>query len=158
MRIADMPLSWKIGAAAATLVVALFAWNGVSRYLADRHADALLRESAAAAELEAQKEKALAQLRQAQLSANIEQQRQAMLQVHEQVGVQSQRYQAEQAALAEKQRQEGIRVKQTYRLGPNQRCAAGLVFDHAGGSFSALVGKDGRPVKCSGEIAAQPLR
>lgn len=158
MRFADMPLSCKIGAAAAGLIIALFAWNGASRYLVGRHADALLRESAAAAALDAQKEKALAQLHQAQLSANIEQQRQAMLKVHEQVNVQSQQYQVDQAARVERQRQESVRVKQTYRLGPNQRCAAGLVFEHAGGSFSALVGNDGQTVKCSGETASQPLR
>lgn len=153
-----MPLSWKLAAGAAGLIVAIFAWNGLSQFLAGRHADEVTRESARLAEINAQVAGERARQQKAQLLADLEQQRKAMLEIHQQVNEDSRQYQAAQAMRAEKQRQEDLRIKASYKLGPNQRCAAGIVFNHAGASFTTLVGADGQPVKCKGEIAAQPLR
>lgn len=153
-----MPLSWKIAAGVASLILAVFAWNGLSQYLAGRHADQVTRESARNAELNAQKASERARQNQARLAADIEQKRKAMVEIHDQVKEDSRQYQAAQAVRLEKQRQQELLVRATYRLGANQRCAAGIVFNHTGTSFTTLIGSDGQPVNCKGDIAAQPLR
>jgi len=153
-----MSLSLKIGAAVAGLVVAVVAWNGLSQYLAGRHADEALRDSARAAEQEAQQAKASAEARRAQLEADLKQQREDLSETHQQVNEQSRQYQAELAVRMEKQRQEELRVEATYRLDRNQRCDAGIVINHSGSSFTPVIGKTGQPVTCKGDTAAEPLR
>jgi len=153
-----MPLSWKIAAGVTGLIAALFAWNGISQYLVGRHADELTRESARIAELAAQNASERAKQNQAKLLADIETQRKALLAIHQQVKADGQQYLAAQAMSAEKQRREELRVKATYKLATDQHCAGGIVFNHAGSSFTTLVGNDGQPVKCTGDTAAQPLR
>lgn len=153
-----MPLSWKIGAGVAGLMLALLAWNGFSQFLAGRHADQVTRESARIAAVNAQKASERTRQYTAKLAADIDQQRKTMLEIHQQGNEDSRKYQAAQALLAEQQRQEELRVKATYKLGPNQRCAAGIVFNRAGAGFTTFVGGDGQSVKCSGDTAAQPLR
>jgi chromosome segregation ATPase len=153
-----MSLSWKIGAGLAGLVVAAVAWNGMSQYLAGRHADEVMHASALAAAEDAQRAKAAAAQHQAQLAADLEQQRQELSETHQQVDEQSRQYQAELAVRMEKQRQEALRVQATYRLDRNQRCDAGIVINHSGSSFSPVVGKTGQPITCKGDTAAEPLR
>jgi len=150
-----MPLSWKIGAVLAGLVVAVVAWNGISQYLAGRHADEVMRDSAA---LEAQQAKDLAEQHQAQLAANLKQQREDLSETHQQVNEEARQYQAELAISMEKQRQEELRVQATYRLDRNQRCDAGIVINHSGSSFTPVIGKSGQPITCKGDTAAEPLR
>lgn len=158
LRIMALPVSWKIAAGVAGLILAVFAWNGVSRYLAGRHADEVTRESARLAELNAQKASERSRQYKLQLAADMEQQRKAILEIHEQVNEDSRQYQAAQAARVEQQRREDLRVKATYKLDASQRCAAGIVFNHAGANFTTFVGADGQPVKCKGDMALQPLR
>jgi len=153
-----MPLSWKIGAVLAGLVVAVVAWNGISQYLAGRHADEVMRDSAHAAALEAQQAKDLAEQHQAQLAANLKQQREDLSETHQQVNEEARQYQAELAISMEKQRQEELRVQATYRLDRNQRCDAGIVINHSGSSFTPVIGKSGQPITCKGDTAAEPLR
>ncbi|OOG61583.1 hypothetical protein B0E46_16620 [Rhodanobacter sp. B04] len=153
-----MPLSWKIGAAAAGLIVAVLAWNGLSQYLEARHADEVTRDSARAAELEAQQAKAQAQQHQAQLAADLKQQREDLSSTYQQVNEQARQYQAEQAILQEKQRQQELAVQASYRLDHNQQCADGIVINRNGSSFTQAVGKDGGPIPCKGDTATEPLR
>ena len=158
LRIMAMPTSWKIAAGAAGLILAIFAWNGFSRYLVGRHADEVTRESARLAELNAQKASERSRQYKIQLAADMEQRRKAILEIHQQVKEDSRQYQVAQAARVEQQRQEELRVKATYKLDASQRCAAGIVFNHAGASFTTFIGSDGQPVKCKGDMALQPLR
>ena len=153
-----MSLSWKVGAVVAGLVVAVVAWNGISQYLAGRHADEVMRASALTAEEDAQRAKALSEQHQAQLAADLEQQRQEPSETHQQVDEQSRQYQAALAARMEKQHQEELRVQATYRLDRNQRCDAGIVINHSGSSFTPVIGKTGQPITCKGDTAAEPLR
>jgi chromosome segregation ATPase len=153
-----MSLSLKIVAAGAGLVVAVVAWNGLSQYLAGRHADEVMRDSARAAEQDAQLAKARAEQHQAQLAANLKQQREDLSETHQQVNEQSRQYQAALAMRMEKQRQEALRVQATYRLDRNQRCDAGIVINHSGSNFTPVVGRTGQPVSCKGDTAAEPLR
>lgn len=158
MRMTTMSLSWKIAGAAGGLVLVFFAWNGISRYVDDRRADEVTRDSASTAQINAQKASDRAREYQARLASDMEHQRQAMLAVHEEVREDSLQYQAAQAVRAEELRKQALRLRATYKIGPDQRCAAGIVFNHAGASFTTLVGSDGKPVTCQGDMAAQPLR
>jgi hypothetical protein len=153
-----MPLSWKIGAAAAALIAAVFAWNGLSQYVAARHADEITRDSARAATLEAQQAKALAQQRQAQLAASLKQQREDLSNAYQEVNEQARQYQAAQAIRLEKQHQEELRVQASYRLDGNQQCVGDIVINRSGSSFTQAVGKNGAPIACKGDLAAEPLR
>ncbi|OOG60184.1 hypothetical protein B0E48_05380 [Rhodanobacter sp. C03] len=153
-----MPLSWKIGAGVAGLIVAVFAWNGLSQYLAARHADELMRDSARAAALDAQQAKAHAEQYHAQLAANLKQQREDLSNTYQQVNEQARQYQAEQAMRLDKQHQEDLRVQASYRLDQNQQCADGIVINRSGSSFTQAVGKDGGPIPCKGDLATEPLR
>ena len=153
-----MPLSWKIGAVLAGLVVAVVAWNGLSQYLAGRHADEVMRDSARAAEQDAEQARSLAQQHQEQLAADLAQQREDLSETHQQVNEQSRQYQVQQAMRMEQQRQEELRMQATYRLDRNQRCDAGIVINHSGSNFSPVVGNDGQPIACKGETATAPLR
>lgn len=153
-----MPLSWKIGAVVAGLVVAAFAWNGLSRYLAARQADEITRDSARTAAMEAQQAKARAQQYRAQLAADLKQQREDMSSTYQQVNEQARQYQAEQAIRLERQRQQDLRLQASYRLGSNEQCAGGIVIRRKGSSFTQAVGKSGAPITCKGDTAAEPLR
>ncbi|HWX67668.1 MAG TPA: hypothetical protein VNZ27_14715 [Rhodanobacter sp.] len=153
-----MPLSWKIGAGVASLIVAVLAWNGLSQYLAARHADEITRDSARAAEMDAQQAKAHAQQYQAQLAANLKQQREDLSDTYQQVNEQARQYQAEQAVRMDRQRQEELRVQASYRLDRNQQCVGGIVINRSGSSFTQVAGKDGKPIPCKGDTAAEPLR
>lgn len=153
-----MPLSWKIGAGVAGLIIAVLAWNGLSQYLAAHHADEVTRDTARAAELEAQQAKAQAQQRQAQLAASLKQQREELSNAYQEANEQGREYQAKQAVLAERQRQEELRVQASYRLDRNQQCADGIVINRNGSSFTQMIGKDGAPIPCKGNTATQPLR
>ena len=153
-----MPLSWKIAAAAVALIAAVFAWNGLSQYVAARHADEITRDSARAAALEAQQAKALTQQRQAQLAASLKQQREDLSNAYQEVNEQARQYQAAQAIRLEKQHQEELRVQASYRLDGNQQCVGDIVINRSGSSFTQAVGKDGAPIACKGDLATEPLR
>jgi hypothetical protein len=153
-----MPLSWKIGAGVAGLIVAVFAWNGLSQYLAARHADEVTRDSARTAEINAQQAKAHAQQSQARLAADLMQQREELSNTYRQVNEQARQYQAEQAIRLEKQRQEELRVQESYRLDRNQQCIGGVVINRSRSSFTQVFGKDGAPIPCKGDLATEPLR
>lgn len=153
-----MPLSWKIGAGVAGLIVAVLAWNGLSQYLAARHADEVMRDSARSAELDAQQAKAHAQQSRAQLAADLKQQREDLSGTYQQVNDQARQYQAEQAVRLERQRQEELRVQESYRLDRNQQCVGGVVINRSGTSFTQVFGKDGTPIPCKGDLATEPLR
>jgi len=153
-----MPLSWKVGAGVVGLIVAVFAWNGLSQYLAARHADEVTRDTARAAELEAQQAKAQAQQRQSQLAASLKQQREELSNAYQEANEQGRQYQAEQAVRLERQRQEELRVQASYRLDQNQQCADGIVINRSGSSFTQAIGQNGAPIPCKGDTATQPLR
>jgi septal ring factor EnvC (AmiA/AmiB activator) len=153
-----VPLSWKVGAAVAGLVLAAFAWHGGSLYLAARHADELTRDVARNAELEAQQAKAQAAQRSAELAAALQRRRETLASTYRQVSEEAAQYQVARARREERQRQEALREKASYRLGPDQQCADGIVIDRSGSSFSQALGKNGQPVRCTGDTAAEPLR
>jgi hypothetical protein len=54
--------------------------------------------------------------------------------------------------------QEAQRVEDSYVLDKNQQCANGIVIDRRGSSFSLVRGKDGQPIRCQRDKAAEPLR
>lgn len=153
-----MPLSWKVGAAAAGLIGVALAWNGVSRYVAAHHADELERDYARTAELDAQLAKARAEQRSAELAATLKQRRAELANTYREVGEQAAHYRAELRKREEKQRQEAARVQASYRLASNQHCAGGIVIDRNASSFTQAVGKAGQPIQCEGNTAAEPLR
>lgn len=153
-----MRLSWKIGAAVASLIVGVLAWNGVSRYLSARHADEIIHDSAHTAELEAQLARAHARQNRALLAANLQQRREDLSKTYQQVSEQARQLKAEQAMRLDRQRQEALRVQASYRLDRNQQCAGGIVINRSGSSFTTVAGTDGKSVPCKGDTAAQPLR
>ncbi|MDE2248277.1 MAG: hypothetical protein KGJ96_06850 [Xanthomonadaceae bacterium] len=153
-----VPLSWKIGAAAAGLLAAALAWNGFSQYLAARQADEITRESAHAAAVQAQRAQAQAAQYQSRLAADLKKQREAMSSTYQQVQEDARLYQVEQARRQAMARQEQLRLQATYRLDANQQCVGGIVINRRGSSFSQSFGADGKPIPCKGDIAAQPLR
>jgi septal ring factor EnvC (AmiA/AmiB activator) len=153
-----MPLSWKIGAAVASLMVAMFAWNGLSQYLAARQADEITRDSARTAMQDAQLAKAQAQQHQAQLAADLKQQREDLSNTYQQVDERARQYQAEQVIRLDRQRQEDLRVQASYRLDANERCEGGIVISHSGSSFSQVNDTNGQPIPCQGDTATAPLR
>jgi hypothetical protein len=153
-----MPLSWKIGAAVASLIVAVFAWNGLSQFLAARHADEITRDSARTAMLDAQQAEAHARQHQAQLAADLKQQREHLSNTYQQGSEQARQYQAQQVIRLDRQRQEDLRVQASYRLDENERCDGGIVISHSGSSFTQVINKDGQPIPCHGDTATEPLR
>ncbi|HEY8586763.1 MAG TPA: hypothetical protein VIL60_08575 [Rhodanobacter sp.] len=153
-----MPLSWKIGGAVAGLILAALAWHGLSLYLAARHADELTADVARNAEVEAQQARASAQQRSAELAATLRRQREELATAYRQVRQDAAKYQVEQAARDERKRQEALRVKASYRLGPDQVCADGIVINRRGASFTQALGTTGQPIQCTGDTADEPLR
>lgn len=153
-----MPLSWKIGGAVAGLILAALAWHGLSLYLAARHADELTADVARNAEVEAQLARASAQQRSAELAATLRRQREELATAYRQVRQDAAKYQVEQAARDERKRQEALRVKASYRLGPDQVCADGIVINRRGASFTQALGTTGQPIQCTGDTADEPLR
>jgi hypothetical protein len=153
-----MPLSWKIGTVAASLLVAVLVWNGLSQYLAARQADEITRDSARAAELEAQQAKTQAQQYQAQLAADLKQQREDLSNTYQQVNEQARQYQAQQAIRLDRQHQADLLIQASYRLDRNQQCADGIVVNRNGSGYTQAIGKDGGPISCKGDTATEPLR
>lgn len=153
-----VPLSWKVGGALAGLVLVALAWHGGSLYLAARHADELTRDVARNAELEAQQARAQAAHRSAQLAATLQRQREDLASTYRQISEEAAQHQVELARREERRQQEALRVKASYRLAADQRCADGLVINRSGSSFSQALGKNGQPIRCTGDTAAEPLR
>lgn len=152
------PLSWKIAGAAVVLIAVALAWRGLSVYLAARHADELTAAVARNAELAEQQAQEQARQRSAELAAALRRQREEMAATHRKVNEEAAQYQRELIAHEEQQRQEALRIKASYRLGPDQKCAGGIVINQRASSFTQAIGADGHPIPCSGDIAAQPLR
>jgi ABC-type lipoprotein release transport system permease subunit len=153
-----MSLSWKIGAGAAGLIVAMLAWNGFSRYATERHAQEVLRDSAHAAEQDAQQARARAQQHEAQLAADLRQQQEDLSNIHQEVNEQGQQIQTQQLIRQNEKLKEQLRVQSTYRLDHGQHCDAGIVINHSGSSFTPVMGRSGQPIKCQGDTAVEPLR
>ncbi|WP_426690642.1 hypothetical protein [Rhodanobacter ginsengiterrae] len=153
-----VPLSWKLGGAVAAVIVAALAWHGLSLYMAARHADELTLDVARDAEREAQQARAQAQQRSAELAATLQRQREDLANTYRQVSEDAAQYHAEQLRREERERQEALRIKATYRLGANQQCADGVVINRSGSSFTQAIGSKGAPIKCSGDTAEEPLR
>jgi len=153
-----VPLLWKVGGAVATLIVASLVWRGFSVHLAERHADELTLDVARNAELEAQRAKAQAQQRSAQLASTLQHQREELANTYRQVTDDATKYQIVEARREEQRRQEELRVKESYRLGPHQKCAGGIVIDRSGSSFTQVTGATGQPIQCIGDMAKEPLR
>ncbi len=153
-----MPLSWKIGAAVAGGIVAAFAWNGLSQYLAARKADEITRDSARTAMLQAKQARAQAQQDQARLAADLKQRREDLSNTYQQVDEQARQYQAAQAIRLNQQQQEELRVQASYKLDRSQQCEGGIVITHSGSSFTQVVDNAGQPITCTGDTATAPLR
>jgi hypothetical protein len=151
-------LRWKIAAALAALLLAVLAWNGVSRYLAARHADELIQESARAATLQAEQAKARARQRHDQLARELRQRREELASNYRQVADQAREYQARRAVQLERQQEQDRRVAASYLLDENQQCANGIVIDRRGSTFTQARGRDGGPIRCQGDKALEPLR
>ena len=153
-----VPLSWKVGGALAGLILVALAWHGGSLYLAARHADELTRDVARNAELEAQQARAQAAQRSAELAATLQRRRENLASTYRQISEEAAQYQVELARREERRQQEALRVKASYRLAADQRCADGLVINRRGSSFSQALGRNGQPIRCTGDTAAEPLR
>jgi septal ring factor EnvC (AmiA/AmiB activator) len=153
-----VPLSWKVGGAVAALLVAALAWHGFSLYMAGRHADELTRDVQRNAELQAQQARAQAQQRSAELAATLQHQRDDLANTYRQVNEDAAEYKVAEARREEQRRQEERQVQATFRLGPNQKCAGGIVINRSGSTFTQAVGKRGQPIHCTGDTADEPLR
>ena len=151
-------LSWKIGGLALGLVAAGLAWNGLSRYAEARQANEIIQESARAAAIEAEQAKAQAQQRHAELAASLKRHQEELASNYQQMTDQARQYQAEEAVRQTKKHQEELLIAASYRLDANQQCAGGIVINRQGSSFSKAIGKDGQPITCQGDKAAEPLR
>ncbi len=153
-----MTLSWKIAGVAIGLIAAGFAWNGASRYLASRQADQVIEKSARAAAMEAQQAEAQARQRHDELAAHLRQRRAELASNYRHVAGQAREYQVKQAVQLGRQLQEVQRVEDSYLLDKSQQCADGIVINRRGSTFSQAMGKDGHPIQCQGNKAAEPLR
>ncbi len=151
-------LSWKIGGVAVGLIAAGLAWNGLSRYLAARQANEIIQESARAAAMEAEQAKAQAQQRHLELAANLQHRQEELGNNYQQMTDQARQYQAAELVRQARQPQEALRVEASYLLARNQQCAGGIVIDRQGSSFTKAIGKNGQPINCQGDKAAEPLR
>lgn len=151
-------LHWKIAAAATALVVAALVWNGVSRYVAARHADELVQEAERAAALQAQQAQARAQQRHDELARNLRQRREELASNYRQVADQAREYQARRAVQLARQQDEARREAASYLLDSNQQCANGIVINRRGSSFTQARGRNGGPIHCQGDKADEPLR
>ncbi len=151
-------LSWKVAGAAIGLIAAGFAWNGVSRYLAVRHADEIIQESARAAAMEAQQAEAQARQRHDELAANLRQRREALASNYRQVADQAREYQARRVVQLGRELEEAQRIEASYLLDKNQQCANGIVINRRGSTFTQARGQDGQAIQCHGNKAAEPLR
>ncbi len=151
-------LSWKVAGAAIGLIAAGFAWNGVSLYLAARHADEIIQESARAAAIEAQQAEAQAKQRHDQLAANLRQHRAELASNYREVADQGREYQARRVVQLGRQVQEAHRIEASYLLDNNQQCANGIVINRRGSTFTQATGKGGQPIQCHGNKAAERLR
>jgi hypothetical protein len=151
-------LRWKIAAAVAVVVLAALAWNGASRYLAARHADELIEESARAAALQAEQAKAQARQRHDELARQLRQRREDLASNYRQVADQAREYQARRAVQLQHQQEQARRVAASYLLDDNQQCVDGIVIDRRGSTFTQARGRDGGPIRCQGDKAAEPLR
>jgi hypothetical protein len=153
-----MSSTWKIAVAGLGVFVVVLAWREVTQYQAARHADAMNAAAAHSAALAAQQAQQEAEQRSAELAAALRRQREETAEVHRKVTERGMQYQAELARREEALRQQALQVKASYRLGPDQTCAGHLVINHRASSYTRALGKDGRPISCTGNIAAQPLR
>ncbi len=151
-------LSWKIGGVAVGLIVAGLAWNGLSRYQATRQANEIIQESARAAAMEAAQAKAQAQQRHLELAANLKHRQEELANNYQQMTDQARQYQAAEFVRQARLRQEALQVEASYLLDRTQQCAGGIVINHQGSSFTKAVGKNGQPISCQGNKAAEPLR
>ena len=151
-------LTWKVGAAVVGVLAAVLVGNGFSRYLERRHADELVLDYARTAQVDAQLAKARGEQRSAELAATLQRRRAEMANTYREVGEQAAHYQVQLGKRQQAQRQEAARVQASYRLGPNQNCADGIVINRSASSFTQAVGAGGKPIPCKGNIAAQPLR
>ena len=151
-------LRWKIAAAVAALIVAILGFNGVSRLLAARHADELTQEAERAAALQAEQARAGARQRHDELARDLRQRREELASNYRQVADQAREYQARRAVQLQRQQQEAQRVTASYLLDANQQCANGIVINRRGSSFTQARGRDGGPIRCQGDRAAEPLR
>jgi len=153
-----IPLSWKVAGVAVGLIAAALTWNGVSQYRASRHADEIIQQSARAAATEAQQAQAQARQRHDELAASLRQQRAELASNYRQVTGQAREYQVRRAVQLGRELQEAQRVEDSYMLDKNQQCVNGIVIDRRDSSFSLVRGKDGQPIRCRRDKAAEPLR
>ncbi|MEO8778044.1 MAG: hypothetical protein ABI389_05165 [Rhodanobacter sp.] len=153
-----VPGPWKLAGAAVGLIVAGLAWNGVSQYLASRHADEITEASARAAVKDAQQAQAQAQQRHDELAAHLQQQRAELATSYRQIASQAREYQVRRAVRVGQELQEMQRVEDSYRLDKNQQCTNGIVINRRGSSYSEASGKDGQPIRCRANKANVPLR
>ncbi|GAB2546964.1 hypothetical protein GCM10027065_18190 [Rhodanobacter koreensis] len=153
-----LPLSWKIGAAVAGMIMAGFAWNALSRYQAQRQADEIMQNLARTAAQNAQQAEEQARQFHAQVAASLNQQQEDRYNTNQQVSEQARQYQVEQAMRLKRQQQEAALQQQRFMLGPDQKCVGGVVIAARGSSYSQATDSDGQPIPCTGQTATEPLR
>ena len=154
----SIPLPWKVAAVAVGLIVAGLVWNGVSQHLASRHADEIIQASARAAAISAQRAQVQAQQHHDELAANLRQQRAELASNYQQIAGQAREDQVKRAVQVGEELRDLQRVEDSYVLDKTQQCTNGTVINRRGSSFSQVRGKDGQPIRCRGNKAAEPLR
>jgi hypothetical protein len=153
-----MSSTGKIAVAGLGVLVVVLAWRGMTQYQAGRRADAMDAAAAHSAALAAQQAQQEAEQRSAELAAALRRQREETADVHRKVTERGIQYQAELARREEARRQQALQVEASYRLGADQTCAGNVVINHRASSYTQALGKDGRPIACIGNVAAQALR
>ncbi|WP_449428624.1 hypothetical protein [Rhodanobacter umsongensis] len=147
-----------MGAAVAGVIVAGFAWNALSRYQAQRHADEITQDLARTAAQNAEQAQEHARQFHAQVAASLNQQQEDRYNTNQQVSEQARQYQAALAMRQRRQQQEAALQQQRFMLGPDQKCVGGVVINARGSSYSQAIGPDGQPIPCTGQTATEPLR
>lgn len=154
----NMPNSWKVGGALIGLLLVIAAGSAVSRYMQQREADEAVANLARINAQNAEQAKIRAQQYKAQLAADLSRQRTDLYNTYQQINDEARQYKAEQAVKLQKQHEEQVRLQASYVLAANQSCVGGIVITRHDSSFTQEMGREGKPIACSGHTAAEPLR
>lgn len=154
----SIPAAWKVGGILAALLIAVAAANGISRYVQQRQADEAVASLARVKAQNAAQADIRAQQYKAEVEANLSRQRTDLYNTYQQINDEARQYKAEQAVKLERQRQERLRLQAGYVLAADQSCVGGVVITRRDSTFTQQMGREGKPVACSGRIASEPLR
>jgi signal transduction histidine kinase len=158
MEFRSIPVFWKLVAATVALVLLIAAGSGISNYFQQRQADEAVANLARISAQNAEQARIRAQQYKAEVAAHLSRQRTDLYNNYQQINDQARQNKAEQAVKLQRQREEQARLQASYVLGPSQTCVGGAVITRHDSAFTQTIGRDGKPISCSGRTASEPLR